>query len=73
MKFNQIADAAKKALDSRGGTDGLKRDAEKLRDIAMSDGTPKERAKRAADHLKQPHQPEGGDRPPADPQEPAAG
>ncbi|NLT06098.1 MAG: hypothetical protein GXY03_07280 [Solirubrobacterales bacterium] len=63
MKLNKIADAAKKALDSRGGTDGLKRDVEKLRDIAMSEGSPKERAQRAADHFKQPAEPEGGERP----------
>jgi hypothetical protein len=53
MKWNRIADVAKKTLDSRGGTEGLKRDADKLRDIATGPGTPKEKAKRAADALKQ--------------------
>lgn len=53
MKWNRLADQAKKVIDSRGGTDGLKRDAEKLRDIATGQGTAKEKAQRAADHLKQ--------------------
>ncbi len=53
MKWNRLADQAKKVVDSRGGTDGLKRDAEKLRDIATGKGTAKEKAQRAADHLKQ--------------------
>jgi hypothetical protein len=58
MKWNRIADVAKKTLDSRGGTEGLKRDADKLRDIATGPGTPKEKAKRAADALKQQEQQE---------------
>jgi len=53
MKWNQLADKAKKVVDGRGGTDGLKRDAEKLREIATGRGTAKEKAQRAADHLKQ--------------------
>jgi hypothetical protein len=53
MKWNQLADRAKKVVDGRGGTDGLKRDAEKLREIATGHGTAKEKAQRAADHLKQ--------------------
>lgn len=53
MKWNRLADQAKKVVDSRGGTDGLKRDAEKLKDIATGRGTAKEKAQRAADHLKQ--------------------
>jgi hypothetical protein len=56
MKWNRIADMAKKTIDSRGGTEGLKRDADKLRDIATGPGTPKEKAKRAADALKQQEQ-----------------
>jgi hypothetical protein len=53
MKLNRLADAAKKVVDSRGGTDGLKRDAEQLRAIATGKGSAKEKARRAADHLKQ--------------------
>jgi hypothetical protein len=62
MKWSRLADQAKKVVDSRGGTDGLKRDAEKLRDIATGHGTAKDKAQRAADHLKQsPKRPEAGD------------
>lgn len=50
---NQAARQAKKAVDSRGGTDGLKRDADKLREIATGKGTAKEKAQRAADHFKE--------------------
>lgn len=64
---NQAARQAKKAVDSRGGTDGLKRDAERLREIAAGKGTAKEKAKRAADHFKQapggPGKPGAGERP----------
>jgi hypothetical protein len=59
MKWNRLTDTAKKVVDGRGGTDGLKRDAEKLREIATGRGTAKEKAQRAADHLKkQPGKPE---------------
>ena len=58
MKWNRLADQAKKVVEGRGGTDGLKRDAEKLRDIATGKGTAKEKAQRAADHLKQQPKPE---------------
>lgn len=58
---SQAADQAKKVVDSRGGTDGLKRDAEKLREIATGKGTAREKAQRAADHLKPPPQKPGGD------------
>ena len=66
MKWNRLADQAKKVVDSRGGTDGLKRDAEKLREIATGRGTAKEKAQRAAEHMKQqPRRPgdEGPDHP----------
>lgn len=61
MKWNRLADQAKRMVDSRGGTDGLKRDAGKLREIATGKGTAKEKAQRAADHLKQ----QPGERPEA--------
>ena len=68
MKWNRLADQAKKMVDGRGGTDGLKRDAEKLREIATGQGTAKEKAQRAADHLKQ----QPGERPPGKPDAPSA-
>lgn len=53
MKWSRLTDQAKKVVEGRGGTDGLKRDADRLREIATGKGTAKEKAKRAADHLKQ--------------------
>lgn len=61
MKWSLLASQAKKVVDGRGGTDGLKRDAEKLREIATGQGTAKDKAQRAADHLKQsPQKPGAG-------------
>ena len=53
MRWSRLAETAKKTIDSRGGTDGLKRDAEQLREIAKGQGTAKDKAKRAAEALKQ--------------------
>jgi hypothetical protein len=64
MRWNRLAEQAKKVVDSRGGTDGIKRDADKLREIATGKGTAKEKAQRAADHLKQQPQQPNADRPP---------
>jgi len=63
MKWNRLAGQAKKVVDGRGGTDGLKRDAEKLREIATGKGNAKEKAQRAAEHLKQQPGKPKGDRP----------
>ena len=60
-KWSRLADTAKKAIDSRGGTEGLKRDAEQLRDIARGQGTAKDKARRAADALKHPPKHQGPD------------
>lgn len=62
---------AKKALDARGGTDGLKQDAEKLRDIATGPGTAKEKAKAAGDALREPPAPPTAPEPPASAPAPA--
>jgi hypothetical protein len=53
MRWSRLADTAKKTIDSRGGTEGLKRDAEQLREIARGQGSAKDKAKRAAEALKQ--------------------
>ncbi len=70
MKWNRLTDQAKKAVDRRGGTDGLKRDAEKLREIATGRGTAKQKAQRAAEHLKQQPGTRGGGERPEQPQRP---
>jgi hypothetical protein len=66
MKWNQLADKAKKVVDGRGGTDGLKRDADKLREIATGQGSAKDKAQRAAEHLKQKPQSERPEQPKPD-------
>ena len=53
MRWNRLTETAKKTLDSRGGTEGLKRDAEQLREIARGQGSAKDKARRAAEALKQ--------------------
>ncbi len=54
MDFKKLADQAKKAVDKRGGTDALKEDLSELQKIAKGKGTPQEKAKRAAEALKDP-------------------
>ncbi len=51
MNFKRLADRAKKAktlVDQQGGPDAIKKKMDKLRDVAMSEGTVAERAKAAA-------------------------
>lgn len=62
MKLNDLVNRAKRVVEKRGGTDSLKKDAEELKDIARGPGTAQEKAKRAADALKDPGAP-GRDRP----------
>jgi len=45
---------AKQLIDRRGGTDSLKADAEGLKDIAKGPGSTADKAKQAADALKDP-------------------
>lgn len=58
MDVNRLRGKAKQMLDKRGGTEGLKADAERLKGIAKGPGTLGDKAKRAADAVKQP--PSGG-------------
>jgi hypothetical protein len=67
MNLKRMADKAKQAIEDRGGTDQLKRDAERLRGIATGPGTAKEKAKAAGEALKQTSPPATPDsRPQAD-------
>lgn len=61
MRFGDLVNKAKKVVDQRGGTDALKQDAEELKDIARGRGTAQDKAKRAAEALKDPGAP-GGER-----------
>lgn len=54
MNFKKLQEQAKKMIDQRGGTDALKQDAQELQNIAKGKGTISEKAKRAADALKEP-------------------
>ncbi len=60
MRFNDLVNRAKDVVEKRGGTDQLKKDAEQLKNIASGPGTAQDKAKRAADHLKNPR---GGGQP----------
>lgn len=57
MKLGRLAQVAKRQIDKRGGTEALKRDAEELRNIAKGPGSAGDKAKRAADALKEPGAP----------------
>lgn len=48
---------AKQQIDRRGGSDALKQDAQQLRNIAKGPGSAGDKAKRAADALKEPGSP----------------
>jgi hypothetical protein len=54
MDFKKLADKAKDAIDKRGGVDSLKADAEELKKVAKGDGSLTDKAKAAAQALKEP-------------------
>ncbi len=54
MDFGKLAKQAKRAIDKRGGSDALKKDLGELKNIAKGPGSASEKAKRAADAIKQP-------------------
>jgi hypothetical protein len=57
MKLNQLFKRAKKVVDDRGGTDALKQDAQELADVAKGRGSASDKAKAAAEALKDPGAP----------------
>lgn len=68
MDFKKLTNQAKLAIDKRGGTDALKADLAGLKEVAQGKGTMKEKAKAAADALKEPGtRPAAGQRPPTAP------
>jgi hypothetical protein len=54
MDFKKLADKAKDTIDKRGGMDSLKADAEELKKVAKGSGSMTDKAKAAAQALKQP-------------------
>jgi hypothetical protein len=65
MNIGRLAGMAKQIIDKRGGMDALKKDAEELKGIAQGGGTLSDKAKAAAEALKDPGA-RGGE-PPASP------
>jgi hypothetical protein len=54
VDWKRVADQAKKVIDERGGPESLKEDADELRDIAEGPGTLADKAKKAAEALREP-------------------
>ena len=66
MNLKRLSEQAKRLIDKRGGSDSLKEDATELRDIARGKGSMSDKAKAAADAVKEPGarpQPVGEERP----------
>jgi hypothetical protein len=61
MDFKKLADKAKKTIDERGGVESLKADAEELKKVAKGKGSLTDKAKAAAQALKEPGA-RGGDK-----------
>lgn len=54
MDFKKLADKAKKTIDERGGVESLKADAEELKKVALGKGSLTDKAKAAAQAIKEP-------------------
>ena len=54
MDLKKLAEKAKRTIDDRGGVDSLKADAEELKKVAKGEGSLGDKAKRAAQAIKQP-------------------
>jgi hypothetical protein len=54
MDFKKLADKAKKKIDERGGVESLKADAEELKKVAKGKGSLADKAKAAAQAIKDP-------------------
>jgi hypothetical protein len=54
MDFKRLSQQAKRLIDKRGGTKSLKEDADELRDIARGEGSLSNKAKAAAEAVKDP-------------------
>jgi hypothetical protein len=66
MDLKSLFNKGKKVVDERGGVDSLKEDAEELASIAKGKGSLTDKAKEAAEAVKEPgtNQPEGQERHP---------
>jgi hypothetical protein len=59
-KAKQVAERANEVVEERGGVEALKEDAEELRDIARGDGGLVDKAKDAAEAVRDPGVPGQG-------------
>jgi hypothetical protein len=59
MDLNRLFRRAKKVVDDRGGSDALKKDGQELADIAKGKGSVTDKAKAAAEAVKDPGAPGG--------------
>lgn len=68
MDFKAMADKAKQVFQKRGGAPAAKQDAEELRDIAQGPGSTSDKAKAAAEAIREPgaNQPGSSDANPPD-------
>jgi hypothetical protein len=60
MDLKRLTNRAKDLVEKRGGTESVKEDAEELRSIAKGQGDLKDKAKAAAQAVKQPGAGPGG-------------
>ena len=63
MDFKKLTDKAKQAIDKRGGMDSLKEDAQELKEVAKGQGSLTDKAKAAAQAIKEPGAPNQEDKP----------
>jgi hypothetical protein len=61
VDLNRLFKRAKKVVDDRGGTQSLKEDAQELADVAKGRGSASDKAKAAAEALKDPGAPGSGE------------
>lgn len=54
MDLSKLTEQAKKLVDDRGGTDSVKEDADEVKDIVAGGGSLADKAKAAAEALKDP-------------------
>ena len=63
VNFKKLTDRAKDVVEKRGGVESLKEDAQELRDVAKGEGSVKDKAKAAAEAVKEPGAPGSGAEP----------
>lgn len=60
MDLKNLFNKGKKVVDDRGGVDSLKKDAEELKDVASGNDSLADKAKKAAEAVKDPGAPGEG-------------